>query len=226
MTSSREGSALEARDLYRFFHAGDDETQALRGVSLSLDPGEMVAILGPSGSGKSTLLACLAGLDEPDGGTVRIAGERITRRSEAERAMVRARGVGVLLQAGNLLDHLSVLGNVELAQRVAGTHDTGRARALLAELDLETHQDARPSTLSGGEAARAGLAVALANDPSVLLADEPTGELDRAGEGTVLELLTRLARAGGAVCVVTHSDHVAEAAARIVRLSDGSVVDG
>ena len=226
MTSSREGSALEARDLYRFFHAGDDETQALRGVSLSLEPGEMVAILGPSGSGKSTLLACLAGLDEPDGGTVRIAGERITRRSEAERAMVRARGVGVLLQAGNLLDHLSVLGNVELAQRVAGTHDTGRARALLAELDLETHEDARPSTLSGGEAARAGLAVALANDPSVLLADEPTGELDRAGEGTVLELLTRLARAGGAVCVVTHSDHVAEAAARIVRLSDGSVVDG
>ena len=226
MTSSREGSALEARDLYRFFHVGDDETQALRGVSLSLEPGEMVAILGPSGSGKSTLLACLAGLDEPDGGTVRIAGERITRRSEAERAMVRARGVGVLLQAGNLLDHLSVLGNVELAQRVAGTHDTGRARALLAELDLETHEDARPSTLSGGEAARAGLAVALANDPSVLLADEPTGELDRAGEGTVLELLTRLARAGGAVCVVTHSDHVAEAAARIVRLSDGSVVDG
>jgi len=134
MTSSREGSALEARDLYRFFHAGDDETQALRGVSLSLEPGEMVAVLGPSGSGKSTLLACLAGLDEPDGGTVRIAGERITRRSEAERAMVRARGVGVLLQAGNLLDHLSVLGNVELAQRVAGTHDTGRARALLAEL--------------------------------------------------------------------------------------------
>jgi putative ABC transport system ATP-binding protein len=134
--------------------------------------------------------------------------------------------VGVLLQAGNLLDHLSVLGNVELALRVAGTHDTGRARALLAELDLETHEDARPSTLSGGEAARAGLAVALANDPSVLLADEPTGELDRAGEGTVLKLLTGLARAGGAVCVVTHSDHVAEAADRIVRLADGSVVDG
>jgi putative ABC transport system ATP-binding protein len=186
----------------------------------------MVAILGPSGSGKSTLLACLAGLDEPDGGTVRIAGERITRRSEAERARVRARGVGVLLQAGNLLEHLSVLGNVELAQRVAGTHDTGRARALLAELDLETHEDARPSTLSGGEAARAGLAVALANDPSVLLADEPTGELDRLSEAAVLGLLTGLARAGGAVCVVTHSDHVAEAADRIVRLADGSVVDG
>jgi putative ABC transport system ATP-binding protein len=226
MTSLPESPPLEARDLYRFFHAGDEETLALRGVSLSLEPGEMVAVLGPSGSGKSTLLACLAGLDEPDGGSVRIAGERITRRSEAERARVRARGLGVLLQAGNLLEHQSVLGNIELAQRMAGTHDVGRARALLVELAIERQEDARPSTLSGGEAARAGLAVALANDPSVLLADEPTGELDRLSEAMVLKLLTGLARAGGAVCVVTHSDHVAEAADRIVRLSDGSVVDG
>ena len=226
MTSPPGEPPLEARDLYRFFHAGDEETLALRGVSLSIEPGEVVAVLGPSGSGKSTLLACLAGLDEPDGGTVRIAGERITRRSEAERAKVRARGVGVLMQAGNLLEHLPVLGNIELAQRVAGSHDAGRARALLAELDLEKQEDAHPSTLSGGEAARAGLAVALANHPSVLLADEPTGELDRLSEAKVLELLTGLARAGGAVCVVTHSDHVASAADRIVRLSDGSVVDG
>jgi putative ABC transport system ATP-binding protein len=216
---------LEASDLYRFFHAGDEETFALRGVSLSLDRGEMVAVVGPSGSGKSTLVACLAGLDEPDGGTVRIAGERITRRSEAERAKVRARGVGVLMQTGNLLEHLSVIGNIELAQRVAGAHDTSRARALLEELGLERHEDARPSTLSGGEAARAGLAVALANDPSVLLADEPSGELDRDSEAMALEILTGLARAGGAVCVVTHSDHVADAADRIIRISDGSVVD-
>lgn len=226
MMSPPGETPLEARELYRFFHAGDEETLALRGVSLSIEPGEMVAVLGPSGSGKSTLLACLAGLDEPDGGTVRIAGERITRRSESERARVRARGVGVLMQGGNLLEHLSVLGNLELAQRVAGSHDTARARALLVELDLNRQEDARPSTLSGGEAARAGLAVALANDPGVLLADEPTGELDRLSEAKILELLTGLARAGGAVCVVTHSDRVADAAARIVRLSDGSVVDG
>jgi putative ABC transport system ATP-binding protein len=221
-----EALPLEARDLYRFFHAGDEETLALRGVSLSLEPGEMVAVLGPSGSGKSTLLACLAGLDEPDGGTVWIAGERITRRSEAERGRVRARGVGVLLQTGNLLDHLPVLGNVELAQRVAGAPDTVRARALLDDLGLERQGDARPSTLSGGEAARAGLAVALANDPSVLLADEPSGELDRDSEAMVLEILMGHARAGGAVCVVTHSDHVAGAADRILRIWDGSVVDG
>jgi len=225
MRASTGPPPLEASDLYRFFHAGDEETFALRGVSLSLDRGEMVAVVGPSGSGKSTLLACLAGLDEPDGGTVRIAGERITRRSEAERARVRARGVGVLMQTGNLLEHLSVIGNIELAQRVAGAHDTSRARALLEELGLERHEDARPSTLSGGEAARAGLAVALANDPSVLLADEPSGELDRDSEAMALEILTGLARAGGAVCVVTHSDHVADAADRIIRISDGSVVD-
>jgi putative ABC transport system ATP-binding protein len=226
MTSLPQAPPLEARDLYRFFHAGDEETLALRGVSLSLERGEMVAVVGPSGSGKSTLLTCLAGLDEPDGGTVRIDGERITRRPEAERARVRARGVGVLMQAANLQEHLSVLGNLWLAQRVAGRNDPERARTLLAEVGLEERADARPSTLSGGEAARAGLAVALANDPRLLLADEPTGELDPASGSSVLDLLTGLARAGGAVCVVTHSDRVAEAADRLVHLSDGSVVDG
>jgi putative ABC transport system ATP-binding protein len=226
MTSLPRTLPLEAHDLYRFFHAGDEETLALRGVSLSLERGEMVAVVGPSGSGKSTLLTCLAGLDEPDGGTVRIDGERITRRPEAERARVRARGVGVLMQAANLQEHLSVLGNLWLAQRVAGRNDPERARTLLAEVGLEERADARPSTLSGGEAARAGLAVALANDPRLLLADEPTGELDPASGSSVLDLLTGLAGAGGAVCVVTHSDRVAEAADRLVHLSDGSVVDG
>jgi len=226
MTSLSKGVPLEARHLYRFFHAGDEETFALRGVSLSIERGEMVAIVGPSGSGKSTLLACLAGLDEPDGGVVRIDGERITRRSEAERARVRARGVGVLMQTANLLEHVSILGNVQLAQRVAGRSDPDRARALLADVNLAERADARPSTLSGGEAARAGLAVALANDPSLLLADEPTAELDPTSGSVVLDLLRGSAHSGGAVCVVTHSDRVAEAADRIVRLSDGIVVRG
>ena len=110
---------LDARDLYRFYHAGDDETLALRGVSISVDAGEMVAITGPSGSGKSTLLACLAGLDEPDAGVVNIEGERLSRRPEAERAAVRARAIGVLFQSGNLVEHLSVAQNVMLAQRLA-----------------------------------------------------------------------------------------------------------
>jgi putative ABC transport system ATP-binding protein len=226
MGMSVEHLALEARDLYRFFHTGEDETFALRGVSLHIERGEMVAVVGPSGSGKSTLLNCMAGLDEPDGGSVRVAGERLTRRSEAERAHVRAMGIGILAQSANLLHHLSVAENIALAQRLAGHERDDRARDLLGRVGLEDRKDARPSTLSGGEAARAGLAVALANDPTVVLADEPTGELDAIHHDMVLELLAERAREGGAVCVVTHSQRVAEAADRIIRIVDGHVLDG
>ena len=215
--------ALEARSLYRFYHAGDDETLALRGVSLQVEPGELVAVVGPSGSGKSTLLACLAGVDDPDGGTVWVAGERLSRRPEPERAALRARRIGLLFQTANLFDHLSVLGNVVLAERLAGGRDRGRAAALLGALGLADRSRARPAELSGGEAARAGLAVALANDPEVVLADEPTGELDGATEDRVLELLKARAAAGGAVLVASHSPAVA-AAARTVRLHDGRLL--
>jgi putative ABC transport system ATP-binding protein len=117
---------LEAERLYRFYHAGDDETLALRGVSLSVAAGELVAITGPSGSGKSTLLNCLAGLDEPDGGQVRIDGERLSRRPEAERARMRAGSIGLLYQQANLVGHLSVAGNVALAQHLNGEADAER----------------------------------------------------------------------------------------------------
>jgi len=216
------GPALEAHELYRFYHAEDDETFALRGVSMSLGAGEMVAVVGPSGSGKSTLLACLAGLDEPDGGYVVVAGDRMTRRSEAVRAALRARSIGMLLQSGNLLDHLSVAQNVRLARSLAPR--AGNVEDdLLGPLGLDARREARPTTLSGGEAARAGLAVALANDPPVLLADEPTGEVDARNEAVVLELLRTRASNGGSVLVVTHSDRVAEQADRVIRLSDGRV---
>jgi putative ABC transport system ATP-binding protein len=216
--------AVEAHELYRFFHAGDDETFALRGVSLRIAPGEMVALVGPSGSGKSTLLACLAGLDEPDGGHVSVAGNRITRRSEATRASVRARWIGILQQSGNLLDHLTVAQNVALARSMARWGGAGeRVATLLAALGLEGRGSAVPATLSGGEAARAGLAVALANDPALLLADEPTGEVDAENEGRILDLLSRRAREGGAVLVATHSERVAHSANRVARLVDGRV---
>src|SRR5882672_769506 len=120
---------LEAHELYRFFHAGDDEVLALRAVSLTVDAGEVVAVTGPSGSGKSTLLACLAGLDEPDGGTVRIEDQVMTRRPESERARLRARRVGVLFQSANLVEHLRVVDNVLLVQRLAGRSDRGAAAA-------------------------------------------------------------------------------------------------
>lgn len=219
---------LEARELYRFFHAGDDETFALRGVSVAGRAGEIVAIVGPSGSGKSTLLACLAGLDEPDGGAVTVAGHRLSRRPESTRAALRARWIGVLSQSGNLLEHLSVVQNVRVARALNADGSPPPERSdhdLLASVGLAERASARPSTLSGGEAARAGVAIALANDPAVLLADEPTGEVDTANESMILDLLHARADEGTAVIVVTHSDRVASAADRIVRLVDGRADD-
>ncbi|MFF0520737.1 ABC transporter ATP-binding protein [Actinomadura nitritigenes] len=214
-------AVLQAYELYRFYRAGDEETLALRGVSLAVEAGEFVAVTGPSGSGKSTLLSCLAGLDEPDGGAVRIAGTRISHRPQAERASLRARLVGVLFQSGNLLEHLTVRANIDLAQRLAGRRDAARRDELLDELGLIGRGPARPTQLSGGEAARAGLAVALANRPAVLLADEPTGELDRRTEDRVLGLLRRQAEHGTAVVVASHSSAVAAAADRTITLQDG-----
>ena len=218
---------VAARDLYRFFHSGEDETFALRGVSLTVEPGELIAVVGPSGSGKSTLLACLAGLDEPDGGSVSIAGERITRRPEAERARLRSRWIGILRQTGNLLQHLTVGENVQLARSIAGGHDDQIAvDDLLDEVGVRERSGHVPSTLSGGEAARAGLAVALANDPPLLLADEPTGEVDAVNEQLVLELLQQRAERGRGVLLVTHSTRAALAADRVLQLRDGTFTDG
>ncbi len=217
-------AALEAESLYRFFHAGDEETLALRGVSLAVARGEMVAVTGPSGSGKSTLLACLAGLDEPDGGMVRIAGDRLSRRPEEERARVRARGIGMLYQQANLVGHLSVADNVAVAQRLGGGHTDGGWRAeVLERCGIATRAHARAGQLSGGELARAGLAVALANDPPVILADEPTGELDEATAAAILALLRERATSGAAVLVVTHSTDIAAATDREIHLRDGRV---
>jgi putative ABC transport system ATP-binding protein len=212
---------LEASELYRFYHAGDAETLALRGVSLVVEEGELVALIGPSGSGKSTLLNCLAGLDEPDGGTVRVAGERLSRRSEQERARLRAHFIGVLFQSANLLAHLDVRQNVLLAQRLAGSADGERADELLRSVGIAGRARGVPTQLSGGELARAGLAVALANDPPVLLADEPTGELDSRSADQIVDLLRARARSGTAVVAVTHNESIAEAADRVVELRDG-----
>lgn len=217
--------ALEARELFRFFRSADEETLALRGVSLAVDPGEIVAVTGPSGSGKSTLLSCLAGLDEPAGGSAWVAGERMSHRPEAERAALRARSVGVLFQAANLFGHLSVTGNVRLAQQiVGGTRASDGTVEIIERVGLTARAHALPSQLSGGENARAGLAVALANNPPVILADEPTGELDGSTENRLLDLLRSRADSGAAVLVVTHSPDVVRHADRVIELQDGRVL--
>jgi putative ABC transport system ATP-binding protein len=217
-------AVLEAHSLYRFFHAGDDETLALKGVSLAVEPGELIAVTGPSGSGKSTLLACLAGLDEPDGGSVSIDGTRISRRPEEERARIRGARIGMLFQQANLVGHLSVSDNVTLAQRIGdGSRGAAWRREVLERCGIEHRAHARPAQLSGGELARAGLAVALASDPPVILADEPTGELDAATAARVLDMLRERAAAGAGVLIVTHSPDIAAGADREVRLLDGRV---
>jgi putative ABC transport system ATP-binding protein len=216
-------TVLRAQHLYRFYRVGDEETQALRGVSLAVPAGEMLAVTGPSGSGKSTLLACLAGLDEPDGGSVYVNGARISHRPEQERSALRARCIGTLFQTANLLLHLTVQGNIDLVQRLAGSRDRDRAAALLEAVGLSRRARARPSELSGGEAVRAGLAVALANDPDVLIADEPTGELDGQTEQGVLRLLREQADRGKAVVVASHSGAVASMADQLIQLKDGQV---
>jgi putative ABC transport system ATP-binding protein len=222
---TRSDAILAAHELYRFYHTGDDETLALRGVSLRVLAGEAVAIVGPSGSGKSTLLACLCGIDEPDGGFVTVMNQRITRRPEPERAAIRAKSIGMLLQSGNLFDHLSVEDNVRLQLDLRRAKPREGPEYLLDTVGLAHRRRARPSQLSGGEAARAGLAVALAAAPPLLLADEPTAEVDAMTEQRVLGLLDEHRHAGGAAIVATHSHAVAAWADRVIRLADGRFVD-
>jgi len=216
---------IEAFDLYRFYHVEEEETLALKGVSLTVAAEEFVAVQGPSGSGKSTLLACLSGLDEPDGGYVTIMGEIITRRSEAKRAAVRACNIGIMLQSGNLFNHLSVEDNIRLPMVLSDKVDLPYLNKLLKLVGLDHRRQARPAHISGGEAARAGLAVALAAKPKLLLADEPTGEVDAEIEKQILFLLDTYRKNGGAILAVTHSNAVASYAHRIIRLFDGRIVD-
>ncbi|MCW2587306.1 MAG: transporter ATP-binding protein [Frankiales bacterium] len=218
---------LEARGLHRFYRRGGTEVAALLDLSFSCAPGETVAVTGPSGSGKSTLLGLLAGLDDPDGGQVLVAGERLSHLPPAPAARLRARRVGVLTQSSGLLAHLTVLENVRLALALrerAGGGGGPAPEEILDRLGLVAVRAARPATLSGGETARAGLAVALTGAPDVLLADEPTAEVSSEEERQVLDLLTQWRPPQGATVLVTHSAAVAARADRVLHLIDGRLV--
>lgn len=216
---------LDAVEIYRFFHIGDDETAALRGVSLSLEPGEIVALAGPSGSGKSTLIACLTGLDEPDGGWVVVNGERLTRRSEGVRARLRAQNFGIMLQSANLFQHLTVEENVRFQMQIAGKVGTGRVAALLEAVGMSHRAKSYPLSLSGGETARVGLITVIAADPHILIADEPTAEVDAETEQLLFELFDQRKKSGQATLLSTHSKALADRADRIVHLRDGRIGD-
>ncbi len=219
---SHAAPVLEARGLHRFFRRGGDEVAALRDVSLTLLPGEIVAVVGPSGSGKTTLLNVLAGLDDPDGGSVQVAGRQLSHESPSAQARLRGALIGVLTQTSGLVEHLDLLDNLRLAASFRRCAPGASAlRSLLADVQLSEHAHARPSTLSGGETARANLAVALVGAPRLLLADEPTAEVSKAEEASLLLLLRRLQTDEGATLLVTHSAAVAAAADRTVHLLDG-----
>jgi len=221
--------AVEAHGVFRTFEAELAPVRALRGADLTVATGEFVAVMGPSGCGKSTLLNIIAGLDIPDEGEVSVAGQSLRGRTANELARMRRTHIGIVFQFFNLLEGMTVQENVVMPALIAGVKRKAaetRARDLLDLLGLADKAKAAPATLSGGQRQRLAVARALANRPTVLLADEPTGALDSAGGEEILELFRRLHDdSGQTILLITHDQPVADAAERLVRMRDGKVVD-
>jgi putative ABC transport system ATP-binding protein len=223
-----ERLVVRARGLYRTFERDTAPVRALRGTDLDVGQGEFVAVMGPSGCGKSTMLNLIAGLDRPDEGELRLADLDLTAMDENALAIMRRRHVGIVFQFFNLLEGMTVLENVVMPALIAGVKRRPaetRARDLLDLLGLGDKARQAPATLSGGQRQRLAIARALANEPTLVLADEPTGALDSEGGEEVLELFSRLHEGGQTILLVTHDQPVADAAQRIVRMKDGAVID-
>jgi putative ABC transport system ATP-binding protein len=220
---------LSLHDVTRAYSSGAGDFLALDRVSLELPKGAFIAVVGRSGSGKSTLVNLIAGLDRPTQGTVSVAGVRVETLGEDALAAWRGKNVGVVFQSFQLLPTLTVAENVALPMDFCGTRGPGEARAraleLLAAVGIAEQADKLPTSLSGGQQQRAAIARALANDPPLIVADEPTGNLDEPTANLVLDLLARLTREGRTVVMVTHERDVSRLADLVVRLSDGRVVE-
>jgi putative ABC transport system ATP-binding protein len=218
--------ALVVDKVRKTFEAENAPVRALRGANLVVPSGDFVALMGPSGCGKSTLLNLIAGLDVADEGTITVAGEPVTGRTEDELSQLRRRHIGIVFQFFNLLEGMTVLENVALPAVIAGRKRKmaeTRARDLLDLLGIGDKAATVPGMLSGGQRQRLAIARALANEPTLLLADEPTGALDSEGGQEVIELLSRLHTGGQTIVLVTHDSGVASAARRIVRMRDGRI---
>jgi len=212
---------VHARGVVKTFGSGRASRRVLDGVDLDVPPGELLALVGRSGSGKSTLLHLLGGLDRADSGTIEVAGVTLTGESEATLTRLRRRSVGFVFQSFHLLPELNGLENVLLPARLAGGNGTSRARRLISELELDEASRRLPDTLSGGEQQRLAIARALVNDPRLVLADEPTGNLDAESAAVVLRLLRGIADEGRAVVLVTHDREAASIADRVLELREG-----
>jgi len=224
---SSGATVLELVDVRKTYRSGELSVEALRGVSFVVPEGEFVAVMGPSGSGKTTLLGILGCLDRPTSGTYRLVGQEMSELPEARRAHVRGAEIGFVFQAYNLLPRSTAYKNVELPlvyARVPVRERRQRVLDALAEVGLSDRTSHLPTQLSGGQQQRTAIARALVAKPSVVLADEPTGNLDSASAAEVLGVLERLNRGGATIVLVTHSSEVAERASRILRMADGLLV--
>jgi putative ABC transport system ATP-binding protein len=225
---AESGPALVVRGVRKTFEAEIAPVRALRGVDLTVERGTFLALMGPSGCGKSTLLNLIAGLEDADEGTIVVAGESLSEGSEDDHAMIRRRHIGIVFQFFNLLEGMTVLENVALPAIIAGRSRKAaetRARDLLDLLGIGDKASVMPGVLSGGQRQRLAIARALANEPTLLLADEPTGALDSAGGQEVIELMNRLHTAGQTIILVTHDAHVAAAADTVLNMRDGRILD-
>ena len=221
------GVVVGLRDVIREYRVGPEIVHAVRGISLEIASRESVAIVGPSGCGKSTLLHLIGVVDQPTSGTVTIRDQRVNLMRDAEATRFRLNNIGFVFQRFYLMQALSAAENVELPMAEAGVKRAerrDRSRELLSYVGLEGRTNHRPSQLSGGEQQRVAIARALANRPAILLADEPTGELDASTGAEVIALLRRLNADGTTVVVVTHDENLAKAAKRIVHMHDGRVI--
>jgi putative ABC transport system ATP-binding protein len=219
---------IELKNVHKVYPMGEVSVPALRGINLTIHPGEFVAIMGPSGSGKSTLMHLLGCLDLPSDGVVQLDGKDITKLDEDTLAQIRGKKVGFVFQTFNLIPTLTAQENVELPlffQGVPREKRRARAAELLRKVGLDGRLHHKPAQLSGGERQRVAIARALANDPEIILADEPTGNLDSESGKAILELLAQLHREGKTIILVTHNPEAAAYAQRIVRIRDGRLVE-
>jgi len=228
MTNSGSSPIVEAREIVKIYDTGSVQVHALRGIDLKVGKGEMVAIMGPSGCGKTTLLNCLSGLDETTSGNVFIEGTDLARMKDDERTDYRARNMGFVFQFYNLLPVLTGIENVEMVLLLAGISPKAareRAQKALEIVGLKGYEKHRPSQLSGGQRQRVTLARALVNDPKIVWADEPTGDLDKKNSNDVMDLMKELnRRLQMTFVIVTHDPDVASKCRRIIHMEDGKIV--